>query len=325
MSELLQPVNANTANHISYIQLMALAKRYKEQFPETMNILDISGVSPFGTRDMINPYTQVVDSEDFSNIGRHCMAVASTAEKIAYHLLAGGGSIDQIQVNGIITAAILHDGDKRLEVMRKKAKNAGVLDAAGNPIDVYGEAGYATIATVFSNEGVDPSILTAIKNMGGMTAHNSVKKFITMQDGEVVLNPERTLAEMIVHIADDMTHSPNPDIDNATIVTNFEERARLGKFQERYSFLWQEGLAIPNDGQIRDIRDIASHDGVSESEITLNYYDGAKLAFHLICSYIQKLVDPMSHVDSLDFVVGLVNSNIPNIQNGVSKQAGKIF
>lgn len=60
-----------------------------------------------------------------------------------------------------------------------------------------------------------------------MTAHNSVKKFITMQDGEVVLNRERTLAEMIVHIADDMTHSPNPDIDNATIVTNFEERARL--------------------------------------------------------------------------------------------------
>jgi HD superfamily phosphohydrolase YqeK len=281
---------------------MTLAERYKEQFPETMHILDISGVSPFGTRDMINPYTHAVDSEDFANIGRHCMAVASTAEKIAYHLLAGG-SIDQNQVNDIVTAAILHDGDKRLEVMRKKAKNVGVLDAAGNPIDVYGEAGYATIATVFSNEWVDPAILTAIKNMGGMTAHNSVKKFITMQDGEVVLNRERTLAEMIVHIADDMTHSPNPDMDNPTIVTNFEERARLWKFQERYSFLWQEWLAISNDGQIRDIRDIASHDWVSEGEITLNYYDWAKLAFQLICSHIQKLVDPMSHVDPLNFVV----------------------
>ncbi len=63
--------------------------------------------------------------------------------------------------------------------------------------------------------------------MGGMTAHNSVKKFIVMQDGNIVLNSERTLAEMIVHIADDMTHSPNPDMENPTIITSLAERARL--------------------------------------------------------------------------------------------------
>ncbi len=73
-----------------------------------------------------------------------------------------------------------------------------------------------------------------------MTGHNSVKKFITKQDGNFLLNPERTLVEMIVHIADDMVHSPNPDIENPTIITNLTGRARLGKFSVRYAFLWEE-------------------------------------------------------------------------------------
>ena len=88
---------------------------------------------------MENPYTGEIDSEDFANIGRHCMAVASTAEKIANHLLSQG-AIAQDQMADIIKSALLHDGDKRLEVMRKKASKAGIKDAHGNPIDVYSEA-----------------------------------------------------------------------------------------------------------------------------------------------------------------------------------------
>ncbi len=151
MSEILGSDSVNAHNQISYPQLIALAERYKEQFPETLHILDISGVSPFGSRDMENPYTHQVDTEDFANIGRHCMAVASTAEKITLQLLSQN-IISQDQVDEIIKAAILHDGDKRLEVMRKKAKAAGVSDSDGNPIDVYGEAGYATIGTIFSDK-----------------------------------------------------------------------------------------------------------------------------------------------------------------------------
>lgn len=40
-----------------------------------------------------------------------------------------------------------------------------------------------------------------------MTGHNSLKKFIIIKDGKLQLHPERTISEMIVHIADDMTHS----------------------------------------------------------------------------------------------------------------------
>jgi hypothetical protein len=288
---------------------MVLAERYKEQFPETVHILDIAWVSPFGSRSIENPYTREIDSEDFSNIGRHCVAVANTAERISNHLLVQG-AITQEQMTNIIKSAILHDGDKRLEVMRKNASKSGIKGTDGNPIDVYGEAWYATIVTIFSDVWIDPNILVTIKNMGGMTAHNSVRKFLTMQDGEIVLNPERTLAEMIVHIADDMTHSPNPDIDNPTIVTNFEERANLGR------------LGISSNGTIRDVRDIANSHWNSQDEKFISYYEWMEIVFQLICSHLQRKIDPTSHMDSVKFVVWLVNSKASDIQDGVSQKVG---
>lgn len=42
MSEIFQPESLHTQNNISYSQLMILAERYKEQFPETVHILDIA-------------------------------------------------------------------------------------------------------------------------------------------------------------------------------------------------------------------------------------------------------------------------------------------
>jgi hypothetical protein len=64
-------------------RIMSLATEFQEKYPETMKILDITGVSPFGSRKMINPYTNESDLEDFSNVGRHCVAVAYAASKIA--------------------------------------------------------------------------------------------------------------------------------------------------------------------------------------------------------------------------------------------------
>ena len=41
MSEILESESMNMCDRLSYTQLIALAERYKKQFPETMNILDI--------------------------------------------------------------------------------------------------------------------------------------------------------------------------------------------------------------------------------------------------------------------------------------------
>ena len=72
---------------------------------------------------MTNPYTKVIDTEDFSNVGRHCVSVGFAASKIADAMIEKG-LITQNTKEEIIKTALLHDGDKRLEVMRKKAKNA---------------------------------------------------------------------------------------------------------------------------------------------------------------------------------------------------------
>lgn len=104
---------------VSLVRLMTLATEFQEKFPEAMNILDITGVSPFGSKEMINPYTKESDLEDFSNVGRHCVAVAYAASRIADAL-----GVSDEERRKIISSAILHDGDKRIEVMRKKAKKA---------------------------------------------------------------------------------------------------------------------------------------------------------------------------------------------------------
>ncbi|MBX9809907.1 HD domain-containing protein, partial [Candidatus Gracilibacteria bacterium] len=267
------------------------------KYPDAMRILDITGVSPFGSREMMNPYTNEIDLEDFSNVGRHCVAVAYAASKIADAL-----GVDKIQREEIIKSAILHDGDKRLEVMRKKAKKSG------NEVDVYGEEGYKTIESIFSDAGVDSGILTSIQTMGGMTGHNSLKKFLIMKDKKLQLNPERTISEMIVHIADDMTHSSFGIDGEMTQYVSFEKRAALSKFSEKYGFLWQEGFGVSEEGGIQEFKDITEL-----SSITIkHFYDWQNLVFDMICDHIQKLIDPLNSDKSVQFLLDIIYKNTNN-------------
>ena len=281
---------------LTYAQLMDLARDLQEKYPEAMNILDITGVSPFGSKEMTNPYTMALDTEDFSNVGRHCVAVAFAAGKIADMLGVTGDQKDQI-----VQAALLHDGDKRLEVMRKKAKNAGVS------IDVYGEEWYRTIESVFSDAWVDPTTLETIKSLGWMTGHNSLKKFVTVQDGSVMVNPERSVTEMIVHIADDMTHSSPGESGEVTTYVDFEIRAALSKFSEKYGFLWKEWFAVSQSSWIEPVWNIESYVSHGGWERLENFYDWQKIVFELVCRDLQKQIDPSNQENPVQFIVGLVN------------------
>lgn len=309
MSEVSQGLEYSKSS-VSLVQLMSLATEFQEKFPEAMNILDITGVSPFGSKEMVNPYTKESDLEDFSNVGRHCVAVAYAASKIADTL---GVSNDERRK--IISSAILHDGDKRIEVMRKKAKKAWV------EVDVYGEEWYKTIETIFSDEGLDPQVFATIQSMGGVTGHNSLKKFLIIKDGKLQLNPERTLTEMIVHIADDMTYSAPGEDGEVTQYVSFEKRAELSKFAEKYGFLWQEGFGVSEENGIQEVKDVDQNRG----DTVKHFYDWQKVVFEMICDHIQKQVDPMNSRDSVEFVVWMVNYKIEDVKEGVSKNVGSIL
>ena len=309
MSEVSQGLEYSKSS-VSLVQLMSLATEFQEKFPEAMNILDITWVSPFGSKEMINPYTKESDLEDFSNVGRHCVAVAYAASKIADAL-----GVSDEERRKIISSAILHDGDKRIEVMRKKAKKAWV------EVDVYWEEWYKTIETIFSDEGLDPQVFSTIQSMGGVTGHNSLKKFLIIKDGKLQLNPERTLTEMIVHIADDMTYSASGEDGEVTQYVSFEKRAELSKFAEKYGFLWQEGFGVSEENGIQEIKDVAQNRG----DTVRHFYDWQKVVFQMICDHIQEQVDPMNPQNSVEFIVWMVNYKIEDVQDGASKKVGSIL
>lgn len=307
MSEVSQGLEYSKSS-VSLVQLMNLATEFQEKFPEAMNILDITGVSPFGSKEMVNPYTKESDIEDFSNVGRHCVAVAYAASKIADAL---GASNDERRK--IISSAILHDGDKRIEVMRKKAKKAWV------EVDVYGEEWYKTIETIFSDEGLDPQVFATIQSMGGVTGHNSLKKFLIIKDGKLQLNPERTLTEMIVHIADDMTYSAPGEDGEVTQYVSFEKRAELSKFAEKYGFLWQEGFGVSEENGIQEVKDVAQNRG----DTVKHFYDWQKVVFEMVCDHIQKQVDPMNSRDSVEFLLGIINNNTSSLVGSIADRVEK--
>lgn len=295
-AEILNSSENIAENVLSHEQLMSLAHEFQQRYPDAMNILDITWVSPFRSREMINPYTNKSDTEDFSNVWRHCVAVAYAASKIADNL-----NLSQEEKDKIIRAALLHDADKRLEVMRKNAQKAWVK------IDVYGEEWYKTIEFIFSDKGLDPNILSTIQSMGGMTGHNSLKKFLIVKNGGIQPNPERNIAEMIVHIADDMTHSSLGSTEESTQYVSLEKRAELWRFPERYLFLWTEWLAISETQWATIVKDIWAYISTGGSERLQNYFDWQKITFELICRYIQKQIDPNNSKDSVEFIVGLMN------------------
>jgi hypothetical protein len=295
----------NLVDWISMGRIMSLATEFQEKYPETMKILDITGVSPFGSRKMINPYTNESDLEDFSNVGRHCVAVAYAASKIADALWFNSTQREQI-----IQSAILHDGDKRLEVMRKKAKKSWV------EVDVYGEEWYRTIESIFSNAGVDSGILASIQTMVWMTGHNSLKKFLIMKDGKLQLNPERTISEMIVHLADDMTYSSYWSDGEITQYVSFEKRAELSKFSEKYGFLWQEGFSVSEENGIQEIKD-----GPQNWDDTVkHFYDWQNVVFDMISNHIQKQIDPTNSGDSVQFLLDIITKNSNDTTSDVSEK-----
>ena len=79
--------------------------------------------------------------------------------------------------------------------------------------------------------------------MRQVIGHNSLKDFVAIDNGVVTLNADRSLAEMIVHIASDMVGAKNPKNDDYTPeiqISSFTERAKYANFPKQYPFLFRE-------------------------------------------------------------------------------------
>ncbi len=273
---------------------------FSKRFPSAIQLLRIGGVHPTEDTRMDNPYTKEPDNESFTNVGEHCLAVASFAEAVAKRLQEQGILVET-DVNMVTTRALVHDANKRLEVFRRKALKAGVIE------DAYSPKAYETIRPILLAQGFDQETVAYMARAGAETSHLSIKDFLTLPDGIPSLVPDR-MVDKIIHLADDMTSTSIPEAGKRplTVCLTPWERMVASEFPTRYPYLWKEGLGFNPAGEITPIQDIATAD--KNLRWVRSYAFWQPFTSNEICREIQSLVDPKSEQKPEHFVKELVNN-----------------
>ena len=291
-----------------------LAAFYKEKFKKeqatAFEILKLGGVHPDYQEPMPNPYMEgEMDNENFANIGEHCIDVGICADKIAT-ALENAKQIPSDEKHTIVHQTIVHDSNKRFEVMRRKAQKAD------RPLEVYSRSAYETMFSVMQAKGYNEADLEYLKTAGRETGHSSLVNFIKMNpDGTVEIRTDRTLAELVVHMADDMVASPLKDVKTGDFVTKnsttkfvtVAERMDLGNFESRYPFLYQEGIAFDEAGNAIEVK---SEQSAREKDLHgfQNYAYWQAETTKLICAKFQDLINRDNKKDPETFIKELLNS-----------------
>lgn len=227
---------------------------FSDRFPLAIQILRIGGVHPTEDARMDNPYTGKPHDESFTNIGEHCLAVASLAQTLAFRLQQRGVLLTE-DVELVTSRALVHDANKRIEIMRRNAVREGAVEEAYTP------KAYETIRPILEAQGIDPELINYMAGAGKETGHLSIRDFLMLSDGIPSLEPDR-FAEKIIHLADDMTSTsiPLPGERPLTVYLTPWERMVASDFPNRYPFLWKEGLAFDRQGEVVTVQDIETAD-----------------------------------------------------------------
>lgn len=275
---------------------------FNEKYPFAIQILRIGGVHPTEDAKMDNPYTHKPHDESFTNVGEHCLAVASLAQTLAVRL-HDRGALSTEEVDLVTSRALVHDSNKRIEVMRRNAVREGVIQ------DAYSLQAYETIRPILQAQGIDQGLVDYIAEAGKETGNLSIRDFLTTSDGVPALVPGR-LANKIIHLADDMTSTsiPKPGERPLTVYLTPWERMVASDFPNRYAFLWKEGLAFDTQGAVTVIPDITQV--APNLSYVRSYAYWQPYVSNLICREIQAIIDPDSTQKPEYFVKDLVNSSL---------------
>lgn len=285
-------------------------EKFKTEHAPALEVLTFGGVNPDHQEPTPNPYMEgEVDNENFGNIGEHCIDVGICADKIAV-ALEKNGQIDSAEKDSIVHRALIHDANKKFEVMRRKAKNAG------QPVEIYSKTAYDTMYELLAKDGHSGPELEYIKTAGKETGHSSLTNFIKSDpSGKISLRQNVTFAEMVVHLADDMVSSPLKDLKTGELITKNSstkyvtalERIDLSNFKDRYPFLYTEGIAFDENGDAIDVKSEAS---ANEKKLTgfQSYADLQVEVARLICAKLKESINPNKEQAPDEFIKDLVNA-----------------
>lgn len=285
-------------------------EKFKNEHASAMEVLTLGGVNPDHQEPTVNPYIEgEVDTENFGNIGEHCIDVGVCADKIAT-ALEKNKHLDTAEKHSTVHRALIHDANKKFEVMRRKAQKSG------QPVEVYSKSAYDTMYGLLANEGHSGPELEYIKTAGKESGHSSLVNFIKSDSsGKISLRQNVTFAEMIVHLADDMVASPLKDLKTGELITKNSstkfvtaaERIDLSNFKNRYPFLYIEGIAFDENGDAIDVKSEAS---ANEKNLTgfQSYANWQVEVARLICVKLKELIDPNKGQNPDEFIKDLVNA-----------------
>jgi hypothetical protein len=281
-----------------------LYNKYKGEFerdyPQAFEVMKIGGVHPGEKQEIFDPYSKTIDRKDFRNIGEHNISVAICANFIAEKLFSLG-IIDQKTKDYIVNRALIHDANKRFEIFRRDAAKAGRLEGP----DTYSVQAYEAVSGILKELYPDNKLVDEISLAGKETGSTSMLDFLVIdEDGKVSLRSDLTVAQLVVHLADDMTASPLPGEEGPTRFLTFKERSEAGKFKERYPSFYQKKFGFDEEGKpsyLNDRQDSNLFNLKSEAEW---YF----VTTHLVAEKLQALVDPNSKEDPELFIKRLVNN-----------------
>lgn len=278
-------------------------QNYEKKFPSEMALLRVVGIHPLSNGAVINPYTNQMTTENYQNIGEHCISVAYCAEKIA-QALQQKGLLTESDVELITARALVHDLNKPFEIMRRDAARSGLVTE-----DVYSVTAYDQVAQFMQACGASSDIVEYLKTAGSETGHNSLKMFIVPGEHGIERLVDGKLAEKIVHLADDMTFTNIPDGRESTVTSFLTcwERMLAAQFFVRYPFLWSEGLTSDSSGTITAVRDIKNLE--QGHQLVGSYAALQKDVARRIAEEIQTLIDPQSGGNAEEFLKALVGTD----------------
>ena len=293
-------------------QVQANLAQYEAQYPDLFAILDQMGLREW---PYTSPFSGTVNDESFANARLQTGMVVLISERLADALLAGW-VIQENEKTSIIRSAVLHNSLKRLEVLWKTELTWLIA---------YSEAWYDALRQKIEDTSLKvwKSDIERASMMRKVIGHWSLKDFVAIDNGVVTLNGDRSLAEMIVHIASDMVGAKNPKYDWYTPniqISNFIDRATFADFARAYPFLWKEWFAL-SDGGTREFADIANVNQSADWIQAKSYYDWQAIVYEMICAHIQKLIDPASQADSVEFLLDTINTNSSSLIERVAESA----
>lgn len=289
-------MTAKTFDPLKHIEM------FEARFPDEMNLHRQVGIHALDKSEVFNPYTKQFTPERFNNVGEHCMAAGYCALKIA-EAMRDSGVIDEQAVQWIVGRALIHDINKPFETMRRDAAKSGIV-----PEDIYSIAAYEMVKPFLLTAGIPEKTAQYVARAGSETGHNSFKDFIVPGEQGIERLVADKMLEKIVHLADDMTFTNNPEKGKRarTVFLTCRDRMFSAGFIEKYPFLWTEGLAKGSDGAIIPVRNI---ENLAEGQTLIGHYAALQVQIaRRICIELQVLIDPSSRVDPEDFIKKIVNS-----------------